>query len=654
MATSKNQKVNLTSSSLSEEKLFELKRILPEAFSENKIEWDKLRTVLGNNVDLGIEKFGFTWAGKSNAIKNVLIPSKATLTPAIDESVKFDESENIFIEGDNLEVLKLLQKAYFEKVKMIYIDPPYNTGSDFVYKDNFASPVKNYLEQTGQIDSEGNKLSTNKETNGRYHSDWLSMMYPRLKLAWNLLRDDGAIFVSIDDHEAHNLQNIMNEIYGEENFVGRITSVNNLKGRNDKKNLSTINDYLLIYQKSSSFETYGLPLSNEQIAEYKLEDDAGEKYKFRDLRKRGRPDRREDRPNMYFPIYFNQKLDSVFLQRQSPDDIEITPLRGDGSDGRWRWGKDKVAANLAILHPKYNKNKDKWSIEHRVYLSSATSEEIPGTDDLDEDEEILEVTRSRVKSVWMGGEFSTDVGRREMKELFGLDIGFDYPKPTALIERCLQLSTKNNDIILDFFAGSGTSAQAVTSLNSIDGGNRRWICVQLPERVDEKSLVGKNGFKNIAEITKERIRLAIKKLRSTDGFKVFKLTKSNYPENTFEFDPDKTVEENGLALEDYLKQAKQAKLIDDIDETSIIYENIVKEGFSLNSNIAIDVKVNNKIYTVTDGERHFFICLDRQIDNETIKNIIEWANGTIFICFDSALNDSGKANLGLQLELKTI
>src|SRR3989338_4024778 len=195
------KKVNLTSSNLGEEKLAELQRTLPGAFSENKIDWAKLRTVLGDKIDERIEKFSFTWAGKSGAIQNVLIPSKATLRPDKKESVKFDESENLFIEGDNLEVLKLLQKAYFEQVKMIYIDPPYNTGGDFVYRDDFASPLQNYLKQTGQKDGDGTNLTTNRETSGRFHSDWLSMMYPRLKLAWNLLRDDGVIFVSIDDHE---------------------------------------------------------------------------------------------------------------------------------------------------------------------------------------------------------------------------------------------------------------------------------------------------------------------------------------------------------------------------------------------------------------------------------------------------------------------
>jgi len=275
--TTTTKKVNLTSSNLSEEKLLELRRILPEAFSEDKIDWEKLRTVLGDEVDARVEKFGFTWAGKSNAIKNVLIPSKATLAPAPDESVMFDESENLFIEGDNLEVLKLLQKAYFEKVKMIYIDPPYNTGGDFVYKDNFASPVKNYLEQTGQVDSEGNKLSTNKETSGRFHSDWLSMMYPRLKLAWNLLRDDGVIFVSIDDNEVHHLRMLLDEIFGEENFLA--TFIWKKKGTStnvEGASVSALTEYIVAYEKSEPALNLRVTPKEERV--YPFEDAEG-KYR---------------------------------------------------------------------------------------------------------------------------------------------------------------------------------------------------------------------------------------------------------------------------------------------------------------------------------------------------------------------------------------
>ena len=251
-----HKKVNLTSSDLSAEKLAELRRVLPEAFGEDKIDWDKLRAVLGDKIDERIEKFNFSWAGKTGAIQNVLTPSKATLRPEKSEGVKFDTSENLFIEGDNLEVLKLLQKAYFEQVKMIYIAPPYNTGGDFVYRDDFSAPLKSYLQQTGQVDAEGNKLQTNRETSGRYHSDWLSMMYPRLKLAWNLLRDDGVIFVSIDDNELHHLRILMNEIFGEENYIETFSWVKTSTPPGlSNKSRKTV-EYILCFEKARNNTQY--------------------------------------------------------------------------------------------------------------------------------------------------------------------------------------------------------------------------------------------------------------------------------------------------------------------------------------------------------------------------------------------------------------
>jgi len=605
----KNKKVNLTSSNLSEEKLAELRRILPEAFSEEKIDWEKLRTILGDDVDAGIEKFGFTWAGKSNAIKNVLIPSKATLTPATDESVKFDESENLFIEGDNLEVLKLLQKAYFEKVKMIYIDPPYNTGGDFVYKDNFASPVKNYMEQTGQIDSEGNRLSTNKETNGRYHSDWLSMMYPRLKLAWNLLRDDGVIFVSIDDSEVHNLRQIMNEVFGEENFVASVVWKRKRGRDNSARWFSKSHEYLLVYAKEvSNFETNFLELDEETKEAYKNPDnDERGDYRMLGIWARG--------TQGGVKYDFTDKNGQYFAERL--------------------WLVSKI--NLERLD-----NENKLIVRgdniYRKLFITENQGKIPET-------------------IWDNTSNAANAAD-EIKDIFG-GIIFDTPKPLPYIREMLKIATKEEDIILDFFAGSATTAHAVMLQNKEDGANRKWVCVQLPEKVDEDSNAYKAGYKTIADIAKERIRRVIKGYGDTPqpidgGFKVFKLAESNYPENTFEFDPEQSETENHKAFEEYLNKAKQSKLIDDVDEMGVIYENIVKEGFSLNSNIVEGVKGGNKIYTITDGSQQFSICLDQDIKNETVKFLANSAKGVTFICFDNALDDSAKANLGLALELKTI
>jgi adenine-specific DNA-methyltransferase len=646
MTTVGNKKVNLTSSDLSEERLVELRRILPEVFSEEKIDWDKLRTVLGDDVDAGIEKFGFTWAGKSNAIKNVLIPSKATLTPATDESVKFDESENLFIEGDNLEVLKLLQKAYFEKVKMIYIDPPYNTGGDFVYKDNFASPVKNYLEQTGQIDSEGNRLSTNKETNGRYHSDWLSMMYPRLKLAWNLLRNDGVIFVSIDDNEVHNLRQVMNEVFGEECYMNTFCWVNNLKGRQiSNAGAAKTYEYIVVYAKNielaSSFEMpieylKSLMPSSYKGFDYEIESDEGGEFVVKnELHNTNSAVNEVTRPNLVFNIFYNPKTKQVQFSAVDEDKnydgfIKISPKKNN--DGRhrfhaWRWGKEKISRETDDL--KFVESDGEWKVFTKIRAHANTTLKDIITD------------------------ISTTSGGSEVKELFDGKKYFDYPKPVELV-RLFVNTTTEDDIILDFFAGSGTTAQAVLKQNKEDGQKRKFVLVQLPEPIDERSEAYNDGYKNIAAIGIERVKRVIKKYQTDEGFKVFKLAESNYPENTFEFDPELSETKNQKAFEEYLDKAKQSKLIDDVDEMSVIYENIIKEGFSLNSNIAEGVKGGNKIYTVTDGPRQFSICLDSDVKNETVKFLVDSAKGVTFICFDNALDDSAKANLGLALELKTI
>ena len=428
-----------------------------------------------------------------------------------EESVNFDTTENLYIEGDNLEVLKLLQESYLGKVKMIYIDPPYNTGNDFVYRDNFAQDSDEYKADSGMTDELGNRLVANPETAGRYHSDWLTMMYPRLKLARNLLTDDGVLFISIDDNEVHNLRKMCDEVFGEQNFVGQIAVINNLKGRNDSKNIATAHEYLVLYSKID-FLANGLPLTDEQRNAFNLQDEFGNQYQLRDLRKRGRPDRREDRPNMYFPIFYNPITKECTLDEQK-DWIAIYPLRGDGSDGRWRWGKERVGMNLKILEPKFSKLTEKWGIEHRVYLNPNMNPTLDNNNDEDED---AEERSSKSKSFWIGGEISSDVGRRELKNTLDVAV-FDYPKSIEFVKKTIYLGSSKNDIILDFFSGSATTAHAVMQLNAEDGGNRKFIMVQLPEKTDEKSEAYKAGYKNICEIGKERIRRAGKKLTPSNS-----------------------------------------------------------------------------------------------------------------------------------------
>ena len=362
------------------------------------------------------------------------------------------------------------------------------------------------------------------------------MMYPRLFMARNLLRDDGVIFVSIDDHEVENLRCVMDEVFGEENFLGLVAVVNNLKGRNDRKHFATCHEYLVAFGKPE-FIAGGLPLTEEQKTAYRDKDEKNARYALRDLRKRGSGDRRADRPNMFFPFYYDEATGALALERRTTKDIEILPIRGDDTEGRWRWAKERAAQHLDILHARLSERSGRWGIEYRVYLNPAASPVSSGDveeDDGDADEEGERT--SKAKSCWSGPEFSTDLGRRAFKALLP-EFDYDYPKPIGLIQRCLYLGLGGPDgIVLDFFAGAGTTAQAVFDLNRQDRGSRRFILAQLPEPT------GRVDYPTIADITKERARRAIRKIADDNnskldleggdhqdlGFRVFKLAYSNF------------------------------------------------------------------------------------------------------------------------------
>lgn len=685
------EKAPLTSLNIAEEQTAKLRSLFPEVFTYGgKIDFDKLKLTLGEAVDTGKERYGMNWPGKADCYKTIQQPSIATLVPDREGSVNFDTSENLFIEGDNLEVLKLLQKSYLGKVKMIYIDPPYNTGNDFIYPDNYSENLQTYLEYTGQIDSEGRKFSTNTETDGRFHSKWINMMYPRLFLARNLLTDAGVIFISIDHNEVANLKKICEEIFGEENFVGQLAVINNLKGRNDKKNIAPAHEYLIVFQKSN-FNSLGLPLTDEQLKAFKYIDERGEKYGLRDLRKRGNGDKREDRPNMFFPIYYSQKTRSLSLTKQDGD-IEIFPKKGDLSDGRWRWGIEKVSENLNILEAKYSKKKDRWDIDYRVYLNqnlsvndeendddleSMTYEDIVFDAEDEEEEELLFTRTSKSKSFWMGGEISSDVGKRQFKKLFENKADFSYPKSVEFLKRCLSMGLAKDELVLDFFAGSAAIAQAVFEMNAKDGGKRKFICVQLPEPLEETSartkedraIIAKNikflsdigKSPNLVEISKERIIRTITFLSSRNGrsaekvspelfktheellateidlgFKSFKLASSNF------MLWDSTVEKTAEAV-----QAQLYSHIDHIsaeaEQEAILYELLLKSGFALTIPVQEVELEGKKVFSIADGA--MLICLEKNLTPELIKAIGEQAPQRV-ICLDEGFgnNDQLKTN----------
>lgn len=594
------------------------------------VNFELLKQMLSPDVVDGDEAYEFTWVGKKAAIVEANKPIRKTLRPVLkDETIPtgadsegkpycssgskdWDTTENLYIEGDNLEVLKLLQESYLGKVKMIYIDPPYNTGNDFIYADDFMRSQEEENEQMGMYDEDENRLFKNTDTNGRFHSDWCSMIYSRLMLARNLLTDDGVVFISIDDNEQENLKKCCDEVFGESNFVGKIAVVNNLKGRNDRKDIATCHEYILIYGKSE-FAANGMPLTDEQKAQFDKVDESGSAYQLRDLRKRGRPDRREDRPNMYFPIYYNLETKKCSLVEE-PNAVAIYPIRGDGSDGRWRWGKERVAANLAILEPRYSSIAKRWGIEHRVYLN-------PSLNPVNLDEEDTEDTErsSKSKSFWIGGELSNDVGRRQLKTIFGAAY-FDYPKSIDYILNTIYMGSDSDSIILDFFSGSATTAHAVMQLNAEDGGHRKFIMVQLPEKCDEASEAYKAGYKNICEIGKERIRRAGDKIKSESptttqdldiGFRVLKLDDTNMKDVYYA--PDDYNQGMLAALESNIK--------DDRTDLDLLFGCLIDWGLPLSLPYKSEQIDGCTVHTYNDGD--LIACFDANIPESVVKEIAQ-------------------------------
>ena len=615
-----------------------LKTIFPEAFAEDKIDFDALRQLLGDVVDEGEEKYGLNWHGKKKARQIALTPSTGTLRPCAEESVDWDTTQNLFIEGDNLEVLKLLQKSYANKVKMIYIDPPYNTGKEFIYPDKYQDNLDTYLRYTGQKGEEGFKTSSNTESSGRYHTNWLNMMYPRLKLARNLLRDDGVIFISIDEKEVTNLRSVCDELFGEENFISEITVVNNLKGRNDREGVATCHEYLLIY-KRIGYEPRGLPLSDNKIGEYDQTDEKGEMFQWRDLRKRGGADTRRERPNLYYPIYTNLKSGEISLEHRDGFDTEIFPLKSDGVEGCWRWGKKKVAENIAIIRARKAQGKDSFRVLYRVYLVDGDAER-----------------RATPKSTWIGKQYSTDSGTKSLSKLFPeLDAKLFTAKAVGLLKEIVQQSMWSDDIVLDFFSGSGTLAQAVLELGHETNDEFRFIMVQLPEPCSEKTKAIEVGYNTIAEVGKERIRRTAAKIKEGTpgyegdlGFKVFKLDSSNIRA----WNPDRNDLEG--TLYEHIEH-----LVSGRSEEDILYELLLKRGVDLT--VPIESKeINGKtVYSIGYGV--LFACLNATINRDEVEalaqGIADWhnelspASDTQVVFRDSAFaDDVAKTNMTAILE----
>ena len=487
----------LTSADVTADTLAALRDLLPAAFTEGKLDIARLQQLLGDAAASGPERYGLSWAGKSEAIRAVQSLSSGTLVPAPEESVNFDTTENLILEGDNLEILKLLQKSYHGKVKMIYIDPPYNTGNEFIYPDNFREGLSDYLKYSGQVSGEGLKMTVNAETGGRYHSSWLTMMYPRLFLARNLLQENGVIFVSIDDHEVHNLRELMNELFGGENFVAQITVLTNPKGRVLSKHFAETHDYLLVYSRYAQDAEFSVQKSDEQILKDYTQIDEDGRFRTLELRNTHRQFGRFNRKDLFYPFYIKPTSEdegAVFLEREEAT-VEVKPIWDDGFEGCWTWGPTKAKAEAHLLIAR--KISGNWKVFRKSYAVDNKGQ----------------TARKKLKTIWLDSSIHTEKGQSSFDQLMPGGL-FQSPKPVALIKTLLSLSASNNDIIIDFFAGSGTTAQAVLELNKEDGGNRRFILTQLPESTPEKSAARQGGYKTIAEITKERIRRVIARLET--------------------------------------------------------------------------------------------------------------------------------------------
>lgn len=604
-------KLKMHSPDMTQQNIEKIQALFPNCVTESKgadgelklaIDFDKLKQELSNSIVEGPqERYQLNWPGKREALLTANAPIAKTLRPCREESVYFDTTENLFIEGDNLDALKMLQETYLGKVKMVYIDPPYNTGNDFIYEDDFAENSEDFLKRSNQKDEEGNRLIANTESNGRFHSDWLSMMYPRLKLARNLLLDEGVVFISIDDNEASNLKKICDEIFGEQCFVADICVVNNLKGRNDKKYIATANERLLMYVKSQDYNENGLDLPQSSIDDYKEEDHIG-KYRLIELRKRGGPDTRAERPNMFYPFYVNETTGEVSLEKSSEHYREVFPKKSDGVDGRWRWGKETASLRLDSLYSKRVGGADKFNIYEKDYMENDG-----------------EIRRIKPKSVWAGSNYSTDNATKQYRALMG-DLDFNNPKPLNFLIDLVTYSTppNNESIILDFFSGSGTTAHAVLQRNSIDGGNRKFISVQLPEPCPEDSKAHKAGAKTISEVTKERIRRAGAKTLEGEchkdwnkdvGFRVLKVDTSNMAD--VYYSPDQVSQGSLDLLVDNIKS--------DRTDEDLLFQVLLDWGVDLTLPIRKETIQGKSVFFVDDDA--LVACFDLRINEALIKEL---------------------------------
>lgn len=594
-----------------------LEELFPEIVTEGKVDVDKLALLFDKtrNEDTdgskdGEERYEFTWKGKKEAIRMAQKQTTGTLRPCREESVNFDETQNLYIEGDNLEVLRALQNSYRGKVKMIYIDPPYNTGKDFVYKDDFSDNVKNYKEKMNDL------FKTNTDTSGRFHTNWLNMMYPRLKLARNILTDDGVIFISIDDNEVDNLRKICDEIFGENNFVAELVWANKEGGGGSDSKLFRIkHEYILCYAKSiNNIEIFGVDINNSE--RYTLQDeyvDTRGKYLLIKL--------------MTSSLGYVKSLDYPI---ESPDGTIIMPSdNANGKKSRWRWSKSKFEWGIKNGFVEIKKDsKGIWTVYTKQYMNC------------DNEGNIIKRTQRPFGII----EQYSSTQASKLLESLNLGKFFDYSKPVDLIYYLIGRICCNNDTVLDFFSGSSTTAHAVMQLNAEDGGNRKFIVVQLPEKTDEKSEAYKAGYENMCEIGRKRIIKAGRKIVEENkdkegidnldiGFKVFKLDTTNIKEWDDSVQDTEKIKQMAMDLENPIKEDRSPE--------DIVYEILLKYGIDLTMSIEEVEIMGYKVYSVGFG--YLMICLEEDINLDLIEAIGEQKPNRV-VLYDNGLDNESKTN----------
>ena len=590
------------------------------------INFDLLRQMLSSDVIEGDEAYEFTWVGKKNSIVEANKPIKKTLRPCKEESVDWDNTENLYIEGDNLEVLKLMQESYLGKIKMIYIDPPYNTGHDFVYPDSFIMDSDNYDDGTGYFDEDGNinYSRENSAAEGKYHSDWCSMMYSRLMLARNMLTNDGIVFISIDDNELFNLKKLCDEVFGASNFIAQLAVQLNPRGRNldvfVAKTYESVLMYAMNYTNNST--VVGVEKEGKMVDEYNREDEQG-KYRPIGLRNRNQAFNPQTRPNLYYPLYVDPTTKKVSTQHSEEFCDEVFPDAPDGTKTCWTWMKKKVEEENDLIIAERSGNE--WRIFRKDYLIKDG-----------------EVSTTLVKSLWTENTINNDYGKKAIKELFGSNI-MSFPKAPELIKKMIKIGTHSNSIVMDFFSGSATTAEAVLQLNAEDGGQRTFIMIQLPEPCDEKSLAYQEGFQTIAEIGKERIRRVGEKIRNDNpltthdldtGFRVFKLDDTNMKDVYYSADE----------YDQGMLKGLESNIKEDRTDLDLLFGCLLEWGLPLSLPYTSEQIDGCTVHTYNNGD--LITCFNENVPESVVKTIAKRQPLRAVFRDNSFINSPSKINVG--------